>query len=279
MEALQKLISLSLPSGMPLCTKELSDREYEQQRVDTYNSLQGKNSDNSPLFDVYDCPVCKNKFSIAFVNDSDEFALKSCECVKIRKSLRNIEKSGLTEDLQNKTFDNYIVESDWQNRCKSIALNYLENGGNAWLFAGGQSGSGKTHLCTAVCNELLKRGKSVRYLLWRELVRKLAANRFSKEDEKINYQKILDDINAYDVLYIDDFLKSAEPRKELDFAFEIINARYVSGKSAIISSELLINNIKNLDEALGSRIAQRSGGFKIQLNRQSDRNYRLKGDM
>lgn len=259
---------------MPECTKVLSDIDYEQQTVDTYNRTDGTNQDKSKLFDIYDCKVCRNKFKTAFLNSEHEFTLKICECMNIRKSLFNIDKSGLTEELKSKTFETYEVTSDWQNTCKSIALKYVSQySSGAWLFAGGQSGSGKTHLCTAVCNELLKKGVAVRYILWREIIQKLSSNRFSDD-----YQNILNDISKADVIYIDDFLKSFEPKKELNWAFEIINARYTQKKPTIISSEMQINDIDTLDSAVAGRISERSKGFKIQINKNSDRNYRLKGD-
>ncbi len=252
--------------------KDLSDREYEQYKADVYNSNQGTNSDNSSLFDLYDCNECKNKFVVAFVNSYDEFALKPCKCVKIRKTLKNISESGLTEELKSKTFESYNAAESWQKTCKNTALKYIDDNSRAWLFAGGQSGAGKTHLCTAICNVMLKRGLTVKYILWRRIVQKLDANRFNDE----NYQKILDDISKADILYIDDFLKSTDPKKEINHAFEIINTRDTADKRTIISSELLIDDIKKLDEALAGRIAHHAKNFKIQISKSIDRNYRLK---
>lgn len=256
---------------MPQSMKVLSDREYEQQKVDFYNSNSGTNSDNSSLFHIYNCPECKNKFLIAFLKD-DEFALRQCKCVKIRKTLKNISESGLTEELRSKTFESYNAVEDWQKICKSTALKYIDDNSGAWFFAGGQSGSGKTHLCTAICNVMLKKGLTVKYILWRRIVQKLEANRFDDE----NYQKILDDITKSDILYIDDFLKSSDPKKEINHAFEIINTRDTINKKTIISSELFIDDIEKLDEALAGRIAYHSKNFKIQINKISDRNYRLR---
>ena len=254
-------------------TKGLSDIEYEQQSVDTYNSNEGKNSDNSPLFDIYDCKICKNKNFVAFLGSQNTFTLKPCSCMKIRMSLRAIQKSGLCDELRTKTFENYQVSTAWQNTCKSIAIKYVNQNSNAWLFAGGQSGAGKTHLCTAVCNELLEMGKSVKYILWREITQKLSSNKFSEE-----YQNILKNISEAEVLYIDDFLKSQKPKDEINWAIDIIYARCKTRKSTIISSEFLIDDLKQLDEATAGRIAERSNGFKIQITKNPERNYRTKGD-
>ena len=260
-----------MPLNLMDCTLELSDHEYEQKRCDEYNSLQGKNFDNSVFFEVYDCPICKNKLYIAFVNDYDEFSLRECECKIKRKALVNIRKSGLTEELRRKTFDTYITTEKWQENSRNIAAEYLNSGSDSWLFAGGQSGSGKTHICTAICNKLLNQGKSVRYILWRELSRKLSANRFSDD-----YEEIISDIMQYDAIYIDDFLKSAKPVNEIDFAFELINSAYTRRKRVIISSELLLSDIYKIDSAVAGRIKELSGDFIIQIPKNPDRNYRLK---
>ena len=44
------------------------------------------------------------------------------------------------------------------------------------VFIGGQVGAGKTHLCTAMVGEFLKRGISAKYMLWRDDALKLKAS-------------------------------------------------------------------------------------------------------
>lgn len=268
MTELKNLIPKSFQSD---CVQELSETEYEQMRCNEYNSVQGKNFDNSIIFDVYDCPVCKNKMKTAFVDDYGEFSLRECECKVKRKALVNIHKSGITEDLRRKTFDTYASNDEWQKDLKKLAYDYFENGSGNWFYIGGQSGCGKTHICTAICNKFLNHGKSIRYILWRDYSRQMSANRFSE-----NYFKITDDIMQYDVIYIDDFLKSSKPVNEIDFAFELINAAYVRKKRLIISSEFLLSDLYKLDEAVSGRIKELSGKFIVQIPKNSERNYRLK---
>ena len=66
------------------------------------------------------------------------------------------------------------------------------------------------------------------------------------------------------VLYIDDFLKcKGEPSTgDLNLAFELINGRYNNEKlRTIISTERSIENVLDFDEALGSRIYEKSKGY------------------
>ena len=79
---------------------------------------------------------------------------------------------------------------------------------------------------------------------------------------------------------IDDFLKSNSNNSkfsdELNFAFEIINSRYNANKKTIISSELPISDINKYDSALAGRIAEKSAGFTIQIQKDDNKNYRLR---
>lgn len=264
------LINL-IPQSPTHCVQELSDVEYEQMRCDEYNSVQGKNFDNSVFFDVYDCPMCKNKMKIAFVDEFGDFSLRECSCTVKRKALVNIIKSGISEDLRLKTFDTYNPVEEWQKNLKAAACDYLKSDSGDWFYIGGQSGCGKTHICTAICNKFLNQAKSIRYILWRDYARQMAVNRFSED-----YFKTTDEIMQYDVIYIDDFLKSSKPSIEIDFAFELINAAYVRKKRLIISSELLLSDIYRLDEAVAGRIKELSGKFIIQIPKNPNKNYRLK---
>ena len=83
------------------------------------------------------------------------------------------------------------------------------------------------------------------------------------------------------VLYIDDFLKTrhgALPTDgDINLAFEIINARYNNrALRTIFSGERGLNEIMELDEALGSRIYQRCGKYKLKIGWGEGRNYRTR---
>ncbi|MEY8404622.1 hypothetical protein AALA54_15050 [Oscillospiraceae bacterium 44-34] len=75
-----------------------------------------------------------------------------------RKSIARMEKSGLGELLKRCTFGAYQTPIQWQKAAKKLAMDYSANPAGRWLVVSGCSGSGKTHLCTAVCGKLLKAG-------------------------------------------------------------------------------------------------------------------------
>ena len=148
------------------------------------------------------------------------------------------------------------------------------------FFIGGQSGSGKSHLCTAIARELLYAGYEVRYSVWRDESVRLKA---VIGDDK-QYQSLIDQLKNIDVLYIDDFLKVPIGRDEskptsadLALALEIINNRYNANRITILSSEWNIKDIIGFDEALGGRIYEMSGSdFCLNIKKDRKRNYRTR---
>lgn len=125
----------------------------------------------------------------------------------------------------------------------------------------------------AICGELLKQGRSVQYLMWRDQIRALKSYDGDMDERSDQLRKY----KTADVLYIDDFLKCGKnevPTKaDTDVALEILMARYNQpDKLTVISTERSISELLELDEALGSRIYERSKGFCLR-NTGTDKNW------
>ena len=241
-------------------------REALQLKADKYNSREGS-------LTGYNCSKCRNKGFVMYINDDFDEVCRTCECMAIRDCARIMKNSGLDEGaLERLTFEAFETEEDWQKRMKAIALKYLKaiKSGDTehWLFMSGQTGSGKTHLSTAVCVELLKAGCKVKYMTWHEIVHKLQQAKFNAE----RYEAVISEINEAQVLYIDDLFKTE--KSERDIAFEVLNIRYVSRKPTIISCELNINSITEIDAATAGRIVHMSEGYSAQVLNDESRNYR-----
>ena len=214
---------------------------------------------NATLGNIDDCPVCHGKGYIAREDEKGRLVCGECECMVRRRTMRRIERSGLSGLLAEYTFDAYHTQEMWQRRAKDIALKYLQSN-NAWFYIAGTPGTGKTHLCTAICGELINTGHEVRYMLWRREAPRLKA----LVNEREEYESLMRKYSTTPVLYIDDFLKGKVTDGDLNIAFELLNDRYNSRHTmTIISSELSINDVLELDEAVGSRIYQRSKGYCI----------------
>ena len=149
-------------------------RELCELNCKSYNSLPGN------LNDGYDCPKCKNKGFIAEPRKDDRGFWRDvsveCECQKIRRTLRRLNQSGLKNIIRDYTFKSYTVEDAWQKAIKEAALRFVQDEEHNWFFIGGATGCGKTHICTAICGHYLKKGKGVKYMLWRDDVVKIRGN-------------------------------------------------------------------------------------------------------
>lgn len=224
-----------------------------------------------------DCPVCKNRGFIVHVDDNFEKSFTRCKCMETRITNRMLKNSGLYDKVQELTFENYIATEEWQRKCLQTARQYAENA-SRWFFIGGQSGAGKTHLCTAITAKLIKQGKRAKYMLWRDEVVKLKQSATDFE----SYQAQMHLLQTVPVLYIDDFLKTAQGQKptqaDIDKAFEILNVRYNNKLITIISSELTIDNIIDVDEAIAGRINEMAKGHCLNLKKDTSRNYRLRSE-
>jgi DNA replication protein DnaC len=247
---------------------EFDNEKYLQRKADWENEQEGN-------LKGIDCRKCKNKGHISIVKDG-ELMWQMCECNKARKSLLLIEQSGLKPLLDEYTFEKYDAIEPWQKNALSMAQNFVEYGEGNWLFFGGQSGAGKTMLCTAICGELLKRNNAVKYMMWDSESKALK----SLVNDTYEYQRRMDELKSVKVLYIDDFLKVQRGQQptpaDINLAFEIINHRDVKNLRTIISTERTIDDIISLDEALGGRINRRSRGYQMNIAYDKNKNFRLR---
>lgn len=278
MDRLQEILSRLKPMGTS--SEPMSPLEWEQFKVDDWNKTEGNRNEE----DGYDCKICKNKGTIAklidYGNGTYSHCFADCSCVETRNSIMRMKRSGLKDIIKDYTFDKFIDTEPWQKAIKASAMEYAKNP-EGWFFLGGQSGAGKTHLCTAICREFLLAGKRVRYMLWRDDIVKIKGAVTDSEE----YSNMINQYKTVDVLYIDDLFKTGKDKEnnvqkptgaDINVAFEIINYRYNNPNLlTIISSELSEDELLDIDEAIGGRIYERAKSFTIAKSR--DRNYRIKG--
>lgn len=267
-EILQKMGAL-YDVDLPEMTRE----EWQQKKIDDYNATAG----NLNEVDGYNCDLCKNKGHILVLDENYTELYRECKCMKTRATLQRAKRSGLGDILTDFTFDKYIVTEDWQGNIKETAQAFCTDDSAKWFYIGGQSGAGKTHLCTAIAAHHIKAGYEVKYMIWIAEAKKLKA--------LVNDASYQQEINKYkdvDVLYIDDFLKVDDNERptgaDMKLALEIINHRLLSkDKVTIISSERPINELIDYDEATMGRLFQQTGNYKISIQKDRSRNYRLRG--
>lgn len=249
---------------------------YCQSKVDAYNGMDGRLSGRH-------CPKCRNKGYVMILDGLEE-KLRECECMDARRAQWRIEDSGLGGLISSCTLESYQADQDWQRGVLYGARKFLEEGirGGAWWYIGGQVGAGKTHICTAITCELLRRGTAARYMRWRD--ESIALKASINDDE---YASMIEPLKRTPVLYIDDFLRTGRDDKgdrrrpspaDISLALEILDARYIChDKITILSGEWYMDEIIEIDDALGSRIYSRAKGYRYDIKRDESRNYRLKG--
>lgn len=245
--------------------------EYDKVKIDSYNKTVGD-------LTGYDCSKCINRGRYATHKEGGGVSFVECDCMKIRRCIQKMEASGLREVIRDWTFEAYKDSESWQTTIKQGAMAYADKL-EGWLLFCGQSGSGKTHLCTAVCRRRLLDGDEVRYMPWRQDVRELKSMDSSAQVEALKKLQIVP------ILFIDDLFKagraadgSCNPTAaDINIAFDIINYRYTQKLPTIISTERTPAELVEIDEAAGGRIVEMAQGNTYLIEKKQGRNYRLRG--
>jgi DNA replication protein DnaC len=209
---------------------------------------------------------------------------KQCDCIKQARVKNLLKASEITEEFKKLGFRSFVTKSKPQviEDAYNCALNYFKE------FAGirkercnsisllGQPGSGKTHLLTAIANNLISKETSVLYFPYVEGFNDLKDD-FSKLEEKLERMK------KVDVLFIDDLFKPTKgvPRATewtVEQMYAVINYRYLNHLPILISSELTVDELVDVDEALGTRIFQMCKDFTVVIKgERKELNHRLAG--
>ena len=242
----------------------LCSSDYQQLRADALNAQAGS-------LRGYDCPECQNRGYRIVVNGQGEIVSRRCRCMDIRENLRRIAESGLQDMVERYTFEAFRTDTPWQKRMKEAALDYIQHPENRWFVVAGSVGSGKTHICTAICAQLMRAGVPARYFLWRDDAPRIKA----AVNDTEAYQRMVRPLKTVRLLYIDDLFKGNPSEGDKNLAFEILDARYRnSALLTLISSERTIEPILQLDEAIGSRIYERAKAHYLCIVGR-DKNQRL----
>ena len=223
----------------------------------------------------YNCNLCKDT---TWILDNTGRVVERCKCYEVMKVREQWEASGLKTDDLDKTFSTYENWSNLSKNMKNAATNYYlrfkeieKTKYNSIMFCG-QPGSGKTHLCIALANNFIKKdGKRVVYMPYRDVITKLKQNILDKE----YYKNLVGKYQLAEILLIDDLFKGKVNETDINIMFEIINHRYINKLPIIVSTEYLIEEMLNFDEAIGSRIYEMAKNFIVEIKGQEN-NYRLR---
>jgi DNA replication protein DnaC len=207
---------------------------------------------------------------------------RDCVCSKKRQSEHLLRFSEITDEFKKMTFASFNLEGKAEviREAHQCAVDYYkafeqikETRRNSISLLG-QPGAGKTHLLTALANNLImKKQVSVLYFPFVEGFNDLKDD-FELLEEKLTKMKRIG------ILFIDDLFKGREyPTPfQLEQMFGVINYRYLNHKPIMVSSEKTVDELCDIDEALGTRIYEMSKDFTVVIK--GDRrvlNHRLVG--
>ena len=222
----------------------------------------------------YKCDKCRD---ITYIVEDGE--ARECECKALRDCEDILRRSGVSDAFRKKRFDNFDFSRDKATMdgykiATGYALNFKDkekDRDNSIMFIG-QVGSGKTHLSLAIANELMDSGVGVLYMGYREVVTGIKQNIM----DEVYYNRVMGRYKSCRVLLIDDLFKGSISGSDVNIMFEIINYRYLNGLPVIVSCEKSIDEIMNIDEAIGSRLYEMSCGYVASFSGRR-LNYRMYG--
>lgn len=226
--------------------------------------------------DLYKCKVCKDTgyYTIEVEGIYEGFvdkAMQECSCLAEIRSNKYLKKSGL-DRFADKTVNDFNVNFPHQKTMKEFATEYVMKDSRSWFVMLGATGSGKSHLCASVTKTLIGKGLEARYVVWDDFMNELNAMMY--EDDN---RRALDTYKMIPVLFIDDFFKGRITDHTKKIAFDLINYRVNNEKTTIISSEFMLSDIAEVDEAIASRIARSAedGYYVLEIPKGKNTNYRL----
>ena len=165
--------------------------------------------------------------------------------------------------IEKQSFDNFDLEwyrddeQGYQRMCKnlesarSFANNFAAQGGNLLLI--GTTGTGKTHLSTAIAREVIHQGYDVHYDSMQNILTAFENDRFHSGygQREIEGDKYLE----CDLLIIDDLGTEFINQFSIATLYNIINTRGNRGLSTIISTNLSAADLRaKYDGRIISRI-------------------------
>ena len=199
----------------------------------------------------YTCPDCK---------DTGYIDRKKCHCFRQKEIQLLYSSSRMEKVLQKENFSSlsYDVYDEEQQKampsiirtCQNFADTFTRDGRSMLFY--GSVGTGKTFLSNCIAGQLLDQGYSVVYFTSFQLFELLSGTiGNSSEQFREAYEPLLES----DLLILDDMGTEVSNTFTVSKLFQILNERALSGRSTIISTNLSLQQFRDVySERIFSRI-------------------------
>lgn len=231
----------------------------------------------------YECEHCKDTGRVTVIEQHHGIdcpvSYRCKYCWERREYRRMLAASGMGDAFNLLTFENFKSWNKEAALARATAMRYaiefedVEHTKQNSLALLGTVGAGKTMLGCCVLNDLLGRNIGVKYVPYGEMVTTLKQNAM---DEAKYWQLAGSYINAR-VLFIDDLFKGSYTEADLKHLYTVINSRYLAKRPIVVTSELTIKQMCDIDLAIGSRIAEVCSKHAFTFFSGLEGNYRLRG--
>ena len=204
----------------------------------------------------YSCAICSDTGYI-------ENGTKYCSCLREKYIRENIKSSGIGRLIESQTFDNFRLDVYAGNESAYTRMNKIYAKAKQYvadfpkspntLLLLGKTGTGKTHISTAIAGALITRGVEILYDSSQNIVSAFENDRFrsgygQRDPEGDKYMEC-------DLLIIDDLGTEFINQFTISCLYNLINTRQNRGLHTIISTNLDSVELRNKYEGrIHSRI-------------------------
>ncbi|MCQ2413797.1 MAG: ATP-binding protein [Clostridia bacterium] len=221
----------------------------------------------------YVCPICKDT---GFVD------VKMCSCMRKMLIRENIRTSGIGGLIDRQSFENFVLdparfdrEKDYEMmkinfaRAKTFAETFGSHKRNL-LFIG-TTGTGKTHLSTAIAKTVMEAGYGVIYDSVSNIITAFETDKFHSGYGREVESRSREYFDT-DLLIIDDLGSEFSGAFSVSVIYQLLNTRLNQGKCTVISTNLTPNALKDVYDG---RILSRLLGPDFDPLLFSGKDYRL----